>query len=190
MLSGITVEEANDAPAAVPAEALDQSSSSGPAEGTSMLVSKPSFLGAAVAPVAKLASKRSSFHLSVGRVQLTSKRSSRDPSSPMGGRWRPETTLVRFSAGNASGAPAENASALEKMVFTRIHTLDKDGDGKISLQDLYDLVEDAAQAAHDKIFFRRLFCGTSVVVLALLLCLTCVPHAHVTRAPRMRLLLL
>lgn len=65
-------------------------------------------------------------------------------------------------------------SAFEQAVYERIQRIDKDGDGKLSVHELYDVVEEAVAAKQDNQFFKTLFFGTAAVVAVLLLCLTAI----------------
>ena len=68
-------------------------------------------------------------------------------------------------------------SPFEKAVYERIKRIDKDGDGKLSIHELYDVVEEAVAAKQDKSFFKTLFFGTVAIVVVLLLCISCITAA-------------
>jgi hypothetical protein len=68
-------------------------------------------------------------------------------------------------------------SAFEQAVYDRLQRMDRDGDGKLSVHELYDVVEEAVAAKQDKQFFKMLFFGTAAVVAILLLCLTAIMAA-------------
>jgi len=78
-----------------------------------------------------------------------------------------ETTLMDL---DDSHIP-DGATAFEKQMHERIKAMDRDGDGKITIQELIDTVDEAAKDHHDKGFFKKLFFGTAAIVGALLLCI-------------------
>lgn len=67
----------------------------------------------------------------------------------------------------------DGATKFEHMMHERLKKMDKDGDGRVCMQELLEAVDEAAHDHADKDMFRKLFVGAAVVVFALLFVMIC-----------------